>query len=67
MCEWGSFFNQLKHALGVHGEIDRHLVHVDNKMPVAIRAADDAVHEQHEVKGLALNFSRQALQCVRAH
>jgi hypothetical protein len=61
------FFCQLKRAFGIYGEIDRCLVHVDDKMPVTIRAKDDAAHEQHEVESLALDFGRHALQCVSAH
>ena len=61
------FFNQLKRALGVHREIDRRLVHVNDKKPVTIRAKDDAAHEHHEVEGLALDFGRHALQRVHPH
>jgi hypothetical protein len=61
------FFNQLKRALGIHGEIDRRLVHVDDNTPVVILTKDFYAHEQHEVKGLALNFGLHALQHVRAH
>jgi hypothetical protein len=50
------FFNKLKCELGVHGEIDRCLVHVDDKTPITICAKDDVAHEQHEVKDLALDF-----------
>jgi hypothetical protein len=43
------------------------LVHVDDEMPVVIATADNEAHESHEVKGLALNFGRRALQHVRAN
>ena len=67
-CECGLFFfNQLNCVLGIHGEIGQRLVHVYDKMPVAICNKDDLVHKQHEVKGLALDFGRHALQCVRTH
>ena len=43
------------------------MVHVDDKMPVAIATADDAVHESHEVEGLVFNFGQRVLQRVRSH
>ena len=54
-------------VLFVSCEIDRCLVHVDDKMSVAIATADDEAHESHEVKGLALNFGRRALRHMHAH
>ena len=51
----------------IHCKIDRHLAHVDDKMPVAIATADDEAHESHEVVGLAFNIGWRALQCVHAH
>ena len=62
-----SFFYELKHALGIHQKIDQRLVHVEDNMPVAIAAEDDAAHESHEVEKFALDFGRWALRCVRAH
>ena len=61
------FFDQLKCELGVHVKIDRCLVHVDDKTPVAIRAKDNVAHERHGVEGIALNFGWHVLQRVRAH
>ena len=49
-CKCGLFFfNQLKCALGIHGEIDWCLVHVDDITPVVICLKDDAAHEHNEV------------------
>ena len=65
---WMVFFtNDLKCFLGIHGKIDRRLVHVDNETPVTIAAAEDEAHELHEVKGLVLNFDWRALGCVCIH
>ena len=47
---WMFFTKDLKCFLGILGNKNRRLVHVDDEMPVAIAAADDEAHELHEVK-----------------
>ena len=50
--------------LGIHGKIDRCLVHVNDEAPVVIAAADNETHELHEVEGLALNFASEGRICL---
>ena len=59
--------NNIKHPLRRHAEVNQRLIHVEDEIPVTMRAIKGWMHEIHVVQCLGHDILGLALRYMRAH